>query len=141
MKRMMAFCLGVLSMTIVLMVMATAPTIAATVDSGTDIPVIEMWQLVIAALLPSVIQFIKKQQWTSAQSRLAMIVTAALVAIGGSYFRGELDDFAFTSASVLSLIFLTHLSYETIWKSAPLLPVTEMLGSVWSGPSPENPRE
>ncbi len=88
------------------------------VDDLGDMSPIEMWELLSAVVLSGVIvPLVIRRGWDREQQRLVAFVCAFVTALVGSFFRGELDNFAFTATAILKLALLTHLTYEGIWKS------------------------
>lgn len=142
MRRTLSILTLIVCIAVVVAGMVSTPVIVAEDGLGNiteDMPPFELWQLILSAFLPGIVQWVKGRNWPSEWSRTLMIVIAAAVAVGGAWFRGELDDWKFTSGAVLTLIFMTHLSYETIWKSSMLVKVTDELGKRGPGSGKNEP--
>lgn len=86
-------------------------------DQLADAAPFEIWEILLGVALSGIVIpiFIQKG-WSVEEQKATAFALAALAAIGGSYLRGELDNFTFTAASVLKMAGAVYIAYNTVWK-------------------------
>ena len=83
-----------------------------------DLSPVELWELIAGLIISGVVvPLIRQNTWSPSAVKLAAFATAAIVALVGSYLRGELDNAEYTLAGVLKLAAIVYASYEAIWKA------------------------
>jgi hypothetical protein len=90
----------------------------STTETIQNIAPFEMWEMIVGTFVAGFIVPIVQKRRYSEQARIAIaLAVAAVTAIIGSYFRGELDNVTYTSATIMHMAGIVYVAYQTIWKA------------------------
>lgn len=78
---------------------------------------IEYWEIIVSTIIvPLVVTILKRRGMSQEAKRGLMVFTAAVIGVFGSFLRGELDDFQYTTAAILKIIVMTQAIYTSLGK-------------------------
>ena len=86
-------------------------------ETLTNIAPFETWEMLSGALVSGlIIPIVQKRRYSEEARKLIAFGVAAATAIVGSYFRGELSNLTYTATTVMHMLGIVYLAYQTIWK-------------------------
>ena len=77
---------------------------------------LEMWQMIVAALLPGVVSFLKDHTWQSDVIKIAILFGVAIIVSAVELFIAGQFVVADLVATTLKIAFMATASYAWIWK-------------------------
>jgi hypothetical protein len=98
----------------------------------------EQWQWLSSLIVPVIVQTLKRRNWTAEAKTGLLIVVAFVVTLIGSWTRGELDNFAFTSTALMQIAATSWVAYQIMDRLPVIGSGMNKLADV---PSPFPPRK
>lgn len=75
----------------------------------------ELWAALVAAILPAVVAWVVRADWSAEAKGAVAVVTAVLAGAGTAYVSGHWSGEDILR-SVLIVAFLSQVAYQTFWK-------------------------
>lgn len=85
---------------------------------------LEMWALVVGALLPPVLSIIMQSGWSEQIQAVVAFIACAIAGAGTAYFQGDLTGRRFVEAGLVILV-TTIATYKGFWKPTRISPTIE----------------
>jgi hypothetical protein len=74
----------------------------------------EQWQYLLALAIPFVVSVAVRRGMSKEAQTGVMLAVSVVSAVGGSFFRGELDNFQFTATSIMQVVISTQVAYQVL---------------------------
>lgn len=130
---------------VILALISCAPALAATGDgsAGSDLAAnspLHLWQLLAGFLIPAFVQVAKRRHWDDEASRAVAVGCALVATVLGLWGDGNLHSGIDWVSTMITIVITTQTSYELVYKSKLLAPLTAALGNIGGGPSTDAQR-